>query len=80
MFKTKLNQNSQIIKYKARWVAKGFQQKFGVNFTETFSNTVKPMVYRILFALAAYLNLKIKQQDIMLAFFNALLDKKIYII
>ena len=79
VYKTKLNKDGTIDKYKARWVAKGFQQIYGIDFTETFSNTVKPMVFRALFALAAYLNLEIQQWDIKSAFPNAKLDEEIYI-
>ncbi len=61
VFKTKLDKNGFIDKYKARWVAKGFQQKYGIDYIETFSNTVKPMVFRALFALAAFNDLEIQQ-------------------
>jgi len=43
VYKTKLNKDGSIDKYKARWVAKGFLQKYGIDYTETFSNTVKPV-------------------------------------
>ena len=59
VFKTKLGANDEIEKYKARWVVKGFLQKYGIDFTETFSNTVKPIAYKALFAWAAYRNLEI---------------------
>jgi len=39
--------------YKARWVAKGFGQQYGVDYFETFAAVAKPMSYKILFALAA---------------------------
>ena len=42
-------------------MAKGFQQKYGINFIETFSNTVKPMVFRALFIIAAFIDLEIIQ-------------------
>jgi len=79
VFKTKLDKNGFIDKYKARWVAKGFQQKYGIDYIETFSNTVKPMVFRALFALAAFKDLEIQQWDIKSAFPNAKIDEEIYV-
>ena len=61
MFKTKLNKNSSINKRKARFVAKGFQQKYDIDFLEIYSNTVKPMVYRMLFAFITHNNCELKQ-------------------
>lgn len=80
MFKTKLDTNEFIDKYKARWVAKGFQQKYDIDYIETFSNTIEPMVFRALFALAAFNDLEIQQWDIKSAFPNASIDKEIYVI
>ena len=80
VYKTKLDKDNNIIKYKAKQVTKGFQQKYGINFNKTFSNIVKPMVYRILFAIVAYLNLYIEQCDIKSTFPNVLLNEEIYII
>ncbi len=78
VFKIKLGANGEIEKYKARWVVKGFLQKYGIDFTETFSNTVKPMAYKALFAWAAYRNLEIQQWDVKSAFPNASLKEEIY--
>ena len=39
--------------HKARWVAKGFRQQPGIDFNETYANTVNPVVYRIILAYAA---------------------------
>ena len=78
VFKTKIGANGEIEKYKARWVVKGFLQKFGIDFTETFSNTVKPMAYKALFAWAAYRDLEIQQWDVKSAFPNASLKEEIY--
>ena len=54
VYKTKIDKNGNIEKYKARWVVKGFLQKYGIDYIEIFSNTVKPMAYKTLFALAAH--------------------------
>ena len=79
VYKTKIDKNGNIEKYKARWVVKGFLQKYGIDYVETFSNTVKPMAYKTLFALAAYRDLEIQQWDVKSAFPNAPLDEKIYV-
>jgi len=61
VYKTKTNSDGSMNKYKARWVAKGFLQKYSIDYIETLSNTVKPMAYRILFILGTYLDWEIEQ-------------------
>jgi len=39
--------------YKSRWVAKGFRQQPGLDFNETYANTVNPVVYRLILALVS---------------------------
>ena len=78
VYKTKLNPDNSINKYKARWVIKGFLQKPGLDYFETFANTVKPIGFRLLFAIAAYLDWEIHQWDIKSAFPNAEIDSEIY--
>ena len=65
--------------HKARWVAKGFQQIPGIDFNETFANTVNPIAWRLLLAIGAYLDWEIKQWDIKSAYPNAPLTERVYI-
>ena len=77
-----LNQKTQIDKgliYKARWVAKGFLQEKDINYQETFANTSKPDIIRLLLAIASALDWEIYCWDIKQAFPNALIDTTIYI-
>ena len=37
VFKAKLGPRGEIIRYKARWVAKGFEQRPGRDFTDTYA-------------------------------------------
>ena len=79
VYKIKTNQNGNIAKYKARWVVRGYSQQYSVDYLETFANTVKPEVIRILLYLATYNNYEIVQWDIKNAFVHADIDEEIYV-
>lgn len=78
VFKRKLGQDGKVKMHKARMVARGFQQREGVDFDETFAAVVKPSSYRILFAMSAALGWHIHQMDVKTAFLNGDLDKPVY--
>ena len=79
VFRKKLNSDGTIAKYKARWVAKGFNQIYGVDYEETFASVVKPMSYRPLFAIAAQLDWQVHQMDVRTAFLNAPLSEAVLV-
>ena len=56
VFKLKRNNDGSISRYKAKLVAKGFRQQFGVDFDETFSLVIKPPTVRIILSLAVQFN------------------------
>ena len=56
-----------------------YLQQFGVDFDQTFAAIVKPIAFRVLFAIAAYYDLDINQIDIKTAFFYRLIDQLIYV-
>ena len=61
VYKTKRDPNGNFIKFKSRWVVKGFKQVLGIDFDETFSNTCRPETWRSLFYKAAYFDWEIEQ-------------------
>ncbi|PKU79621.1 Retrovirus-related Pol polyprotein from transposon TNT 1-94 [Dendrobium catenatum] len=77
-FKTKLLPNGQLDRYKARLVAQGCSQEFGVNFTETFSPVAKMVTIRMLIAAALNNHWKITQLDISNAFLHSELQDEVY--
>jgi hypothetical protein len=65
--------------YKARWVAKGFQQREGVDYNELFASVAHKDSIRVFLALVNYLNLECDQVDIKAAFLNGDLPEIIYL-
>ena len=56
-------------RFKARWVAKGFEQQYGVDYEQTYASVVR--AFRIIFALAARHGWDIQQMDAVTAFLNS---------
>ena len=70
-FVTKRLPDGSISKHKARYVAKGYSQVYGENYTETVSPTVSHSTIRVLLALAAKNSKKVHQIDVKTAFLNS---------
>lgn len=78
-FKRKRDINGSIKKYKARWVGRGFQQREGVDYFETYASVVKSATNKALFAITAHKRLHSHQCDAVTAFLNSQLWEKVYI-
>ena len=79
VYKVKRDVNGDIARFKARWLVKSYLQQFGVDFDQTFAAVVKPMAFRVLFAIAEYYDLDIDQMDVKTAFLYGLIDQLIYV-
>jgi hypothetical protein len=75
----KYNDQGDIIKHKARWVAKGFEQQYGQDYEQTFAAVIKPMSYKLLFAVAAVNNWEIEQMDVKTAFLHGKLEEEVFL-
>ena len=78
VYKRKMDHHGNIKTYKARLVARGFQQREGIDYIETYVAVVKPASYRVFFALAARYGYKIHQMDVKTAFLNGRLQQVVY--
>lgn len=79
VFVTKRDKNGCVVKHKARYVAKGFSQIYGENYSETFAPTVSYSSIRAMLAFAAKENLAIQQIDIKTAFLNSPIEEEVYV-
>lgn len=77
VFKVKRNENGQH-RYKARLVAQGFTQKYGVDYDEVFAPVARSETFRILMAMAGKEKLCVRQFDVKTAFLNGNLIEEIY--
>ena len=79
VFKVKKDPDGNITKYKARFVAKGYAQREGVEFEEVFSPVARMETIRLLIALAAQRSWEIHHMDVKSAFLNGDLMEEVYV-
>lgn len=70
IYKTKLNENGKVDKYKAHLVAKGYKQEYGVDYKEVFSPAVILDTIRSVVQLAARNKWHIYQLDVISVFLH----------
>lgn len=79
VFKPKLNINGSLKKAKARLIARGFTQRFRLDFWDTFAPTVRYETLRTFLAIVTLFNIELYQIDINNAFTESRLREDIYI-
>jgi hypothetical protein len=79
LFKIKHAADGSIEKYKARFVARGFSQKEGIDYEETFVPVARYTSIRTIIALATKMKWKLHQMNIKTAFLNGVIKEEVYI-
>ena len=78
VLKIQRNSDGSIKRYKARVIAKGYTQREGIDYEETFSPVVRFASLRAILAIVAKLDLELVQIDIKSAFLHGELDEEIF--
>lgn len=77
VFKHKINPDGTLERYKAHWVVRIFTQCAGVDFDETFTPVVKPVMIRTVLTIAASHRWSTKQLDVSNAFLHGHLKEHV---
>lgn len=76
--KVKYKYDGTVERLKSRLVAKGFSQKEGIDFCETFSPVIKPATVRLVLILATIFSWKLHQLDVKNVFLHGQLQEHVY--
>ena len=79
IYKVKHTTNGGVEKYKARFVAKGFSQKEGIDYAKTFAPVARYSSIQTIISLAAVMGWHVHQMDIKTAFLNGVTEEEVYI-
>nr|GEY79655.1 retrovirus-related Pol polyprotein from transposon TNT 1-94 [Tanacetum cinerariifolium] len=79
IYKVKLDELGGILKNKARLVARGYHQKEGIDFKESFAPVARLEAIRIFLAYAAPKNMVVYQIDMKITFLNGNLREEVYV-
>ncbi|WJZ87759.1 hypothetical protein VitviT2T_007113 [Vitis vinifera] len=78
VFKTKRDSSGKIERYKAKLMVKGYSQRKGIDFKETFSHVSTKDSFRVIMAIVAHFDLELHQMDVKTAFLNGDLNEEVY--
>jgi hypothetical protein len=78
VFRHKTREDGSFERYKARWVVRGFAQRPGIDYGETFSPVIKLATIRIVLTFASSRNWPVHQLDVKNAFLNGILNEQVY--
>ncbi|XP_052199622.1 retrovirus-related Pol polyprotein from transposon RE1 isoform X2 [Diospyros lotus] len=78
VFTVKYKSDGSIDRYKARLVAQGYSQTYGIDYEETFAPVAKLNSIRIFLSIVVNLDWELFQFDIMNAFLNGELEEEVY--
>ena len=79
VYRIKVNKDGSIERFKSRFVVCGYSQVKGIDYTHSFSATMRATSFRLLMALATHDKLRLEHFDVTNAFTQSDIDKVIYV-
>eukprot|EP00253_Pinus_taeda_P027298 PITA_27298 len=79
IYKVKYAADGSVEKYKARFMAKGYAQKEGIDYEETFAPVARYTSIRTTISLVAQMGWEIHKMDVKTTFLNGVIEDEVYI-
>jgi hypothetical protein len=79
VYKTKYNSDGSVERHKAILVAKGFTQRYGIDYEETFAPVARQETVRMMISLRAQKKWSIHHMDVKSAFLNGYLEEEVFV-
>ena len=79
VFKNKLDKNSNVVRNKARLVAKKYNQEEEIDFDETYAPVVRIEAIRLLLVFTYYMDFKLYQMNVKNIFLNNFITEEVFI-
>ena len=78
VFRTKYDAQGNVTRRRARLVAQGFTQQYGVDYLETYAPVARFASIRAILAMVAHHDWELDQMDVKSAYLNGVLEEEVY--
>jgi hypothetical protein len=80
VYKIKREKHDEILRYKARWVIRDFEQIERLNYTKTFASMIKSMSYKTMYVIIVVNDWKIEQMNVKTTFLYDKILEDVYVV